>query len=174
MHTTQNTSFHLQRWENVGTQAIHQDHWSFFTCTSGNVIYCITCTLCKKLYIGKAGRRLGDRFQEHICDVEKDDINASRPVARRFNLPNHSEQHMAVCGLSLHQGSGTESRKTLEPKFIFEIALLILTVSAKKTFHTANLFCCFLPYLAPTNSVAPSFCIWTTQPTIPRFAATKG
>ena len=26
-----------------------------FTCTSANVIYCITCTLCKKLYIGETG-----------------------------------------------------------------------------------------------------------------------
>ena len=33
-----------------------------------------------------------------------------------FNLPNHSKQHMTVCGLSLHQGS-TESRKTLEQFF---------------------------------------------------------
>ena len=31
-----------------------------FTCTSANVIYCITCTLCKKLYIGETSRRLGD------------------------------------------------------------------------------------------------------------------
>ena len=31
-----------------------------FTCTLVNVIYCITCTLCKKLYIGETGRRLGD------------------------------------------------------------------------------------------------------------------
>ena len=83
-----------------------------FTCTSTNVIYCITCTLCKKLYIGETGRRLGDRFREHLRDVEKDDKNASKPVARHFNLPNHSKQHMVVCGLSLHQGS-TESRKTL-------------------------------------------------------------
>ena len=29
-----------------------------FTCTSTNVIYCITCTLCKKLYFGETGRRL--------------------------------------------------------------------------------------------------------------------
>ena len=62
-----------------------------FTCTSTNVIYCITCTLCKKLYIS-----------EHLRDLEKDDKNASKPVARHFNLPNHSKQHMAVCGLSLH------------------------------------------------------------------------
>ena len=38
--------------------------------------------------------------------------NASKPVARHFNLPNHSKQHMVVCSLSLHQGS-TESRRTL-------------------------------------------------------------
>ena len=37
-----------------------------FTCTSANVIYCITCTLCKKLYIGETGRRLGNRFREHL------------------------------------------------------------------------------------------------------------
>ena len=80
-------------------------------------MYCITCTLCKKLYIGETGRRLGDRFREHLRDVEKDDKNASKPVARHFNLPNHSMQHMAVCGLSPHQGN-TESGKTLEQKFI--------------------------------------------------------
>ena len=96
-----------------------------FTCTSTSVIYCITCTLCKKLYIGETGRRLGDRFREHLRDVEKDERNASKLVARHFYLPNHSKQHMVVCGLSLHQGS-TESRKTLEQKFIFQIGTLNL------------------------------------------------
>ena len=94
-----------------------------FTCTSANVIYCITCTLCKKLYIGETGRQLGDRFRDHLRDIEKDDKNASKPVARHFNLPNHSMQHMVVYGLSLHQGS-TESRKTLEQKFIFQIGTI--------------------------------------------------
>ena len=82
------------------------------------MLTCITCTLCKKLYIGETGSRLGDRFREHLRGVEKDDKNASKPVARHFNLPNHSKQHMVVCGLSLHQGS-TESRKTLETKIYF-------------------------------------------------------
>ena len=36
-----------------------------FTCTSANAIYCIIRTLCKELYIGETGRRLGDRFREH-------------------------------------------------------------------------------------------------------------
>ena len=84
-----------------------------FTRTSANAIYCITCTLCKKLYIGETGRPLGDRFRKHFRDVEKDHKNASKAVARHFNLPNHSKQRMSGCGLSLHQGS-RESRKTLE------------------------------------------------------------
>ena len=63
-----------------------------FTCTSANVIYCITCTLCKTLYIGETGRRRGDRFREHLRDLEKDHQNASKPVAWHFNLTNHFKQ----------------------------------------------------------------------------------
>ena len=94
-----------------------------FTCTCANVIYCITCTYCNKLRIGETGRRLGDRFRKHLRDVERNDKDASKPVARHFNLPNHSKQHMAVCGLSLNLDS-SESRKTLEQKFIFQIGTL--------------------------------------------------
>ena len=51
------------------------------------------------------------------------DKDSSKPVARHFNLPNHSKKHMAICGLSLHLGT-TESRKNLEQKFIFQIGTL--------------------------------------------------
>ena len=112
-----------------------------FTCTSANVIYCITCTLCKKLYIGETGRRLGDRFREYLRGVEKDDKDASKPVARHFNLPNHSKEHMSVCGLSLHQGA-TDSRKNLEQRFMFQIGILIPTASTN-AFHSINLFLFF-------------------------------
>ena len=97
------------------------------TCTSANVIYCITCTFCNKLYIGGTGRRLGDRFREYVRDVERNDKDASKPVARRLNLPNHSKQRMAVCGLSLRLGS-SECCKTLEQKFSSKSAPLIPTV----------------------------------------------
>ena len=73
---------------------------------------------CNKLYIGETGRRLCDRFREHVRDVKRNDKDASKPIARYFNLPNHSKQRVAVCGLSLHVGS-SESRKTQEQKFIF-------------------------------------------------------
>ena len=77
----------------------------------------------QKIYIGETGRRLGDRFREHLRDVEINDKDAPKPVARHFNLPNHSQKHMAVCGLSLHLGN-TESRKNIEQKFIFLIGTL--------------------------------------------------
>jgi len=75
------------------------------------------------MYIGETGRRLGDRFREHLGDVERNDKDASKPVARHFNHANHSSQHKTICGLSLHRGN-TESRKNLQQKFIFQIGIL--------------------------------------------------
>ena len=52
------------------------------TCTLANVMYCITCTLCKKVYISKTGRGVSDWFREH--HLEKDDKHTSKPVARHL------------------------------------------------------------------------------------------
>ena len=84
-----------------------------FTYISASVTNWITRSCCKKLYIGETGRRLGDRFRGHLHDVERSEKDASIPVARHLYLASHSEEHMAVCGLSLHLGS-SENRKTRE------------------------------------------------------------
>ena len=103
-------------------------------------MYYITCTYCKKLYIGETGRWLGDQFQEHPCNVKRNDRDVSKPVARHFDLPNHSKQHMAVWVLFLHLSS-SESHKTLELKFIFHIYLaLLIPMVSMSTFHLTNLF----------------------------------
>ena len=52
-----------------------------------------------------------------------DQRTVTEPVARHFNLPKHSKEHMSICGLSLHQGT-TDSRKNLEQRFIFQIGTL--------------------------------------------------
>ena len=50
--------------------------------------------------------------------------NRSWNVQYKIHLDaNNTVIHMTVCGLSLHQGN-TESRKTLEQKFIFQIGTL--------------------------------------------------
>ena len=90
------------------------------TCISTNIIYCITCTKCGMLYIGETGKRLADRFCQHVRDVER---NASKPVARHFNLPDHSQDNMTVCGLSLHHGD-QESRRRSEGNFICQLGTL--------------------------------------------------
>lgn len=54
-------------------------------------------------------------------------VLTSKPVARDFILSNHSKQHMAVCGLSLHQTT-PESRKNLEQKFILTNLFHSITV----------------------------------------------
>ena len=81
-----------------------------FTCISENVIYCITCTLCKKIYIGETGRRFGGLPSRTPTRCRKRRQDASKPVARHFNLPNHSHQNMTLCGLSGHHGN-TEAAK---------------------------------------------------------------
>ena len=67
--------------------------------------------------------RLGDRFRKHLRDVERNDKDASKPVARHLNLPNHSKQHMAVCGLSLHLGS-LALLQNISTKIFFQIGTL--------------------------------------------------
>ena len=57
---------------------------------------------------------------------------------------------MAICGLSLHLGS-SESRKTLEQKFIFQID----TLRYQRTLFILLIYSCFSRHYVPTNSVAP-------------------
>ena len=60
---------------------------------------------------------------ENTLAKERNDKDASKPVAIHFNLPDHFKQHMAVCGLSFDLGS-SESHKTLEQNYIFQIGSL--------------------------------------------------
>ena len=54
-----------------------------FTCTSSNIIYCISSSKFCKLYIGETGRRLSDRFAEPLRSIRNNDV--AKPVARHFN-----------------------------------------------------------------------------------------
>ena len=79
--------------------------------------------MSKKICTGGTGGRLGDRFAEHLCDIERNERDASKPVDRHWNLPNHSKQHLEVCGLPIHQDS-SESYILLEQKFIFQVGTM--------------------------------------------------
>ena len=114
---------------------------SHFTSISTNVICCITFTLCNKIYIGETGKRLADRFCEHLREnktkqnKKQKNRYASKPAACHFNLSSHSHHNMTICRLSLHHGK-KESRKILEQKFIFQLGTLSPHgISERLSFH---------------------------------------
>ena len=49
-----------------------------FMCTSANLMNSTTCTLCRKIYIGKRECRLGDLFHERLRDIKTNDKDASK------------------------------------------------------------------------------------------------
>ena len=79
---------------------------------------------CNKLYIGESGRKLGDRFREHLIDVKNKGSDLSKPVVRHFNLSGHSHEHMEICGIYLHLGKN-ETRKRKEQRLIFKLGTLV-------------------------------------------------
>ena len=44
-------------------------------------------------------------------------------MARHFNLPGHSHEHMEICGIYLHLGNN-ETRKRKEQRLIFKLGTL--------------------------------------------------
>ena len=96
-----------------------------FTCTSSNIIYCISCSKCCKLQIGETGRRLSDRFAEHHRSVRNHDVD--KPVARHFNTFNDSVSDIKVCAISLISG-GNDSRKRQEKRLIFKIGTICMYI----------------------------------------------
>ena len=108
----------------------------------------VTCTCTYNLHLlqkdihwwNRERTTVGAQFLKHLCNVERDNQDTSKPAARHINLCSHSKQHMAVWDLSLHLGS-SESCKTLEQIRNFWIALYP-TVSTK-AFHSNYLFLFF-------------------------------
>ena len=90
-----------------------RDH---FTCLSVNVVYSIICRRCGCLYIGETGRRLRERFGEHLRSIRN---NSPRfPVAEHFNSASHSLNDIMICGLKRCSGDDT-GRKKQEMRLIF-------------------------------------------------------
>ena len=75
--------------------------------------------------------------------------------------PTQSSQTMAICSFSLHQGK-TESQKNLEQRLILRISILNLNVINECFSFNQSTFLLYM-YYVHTNSIAPSFYIWSTH-----------
>ena len=85
-------------------------------------------------------------------NVEKLNTDASKPVARHFNLPNHSRHNMTICGLSLHHGN-TKSRKISNKNSFFNWVHSLHTELMNAS-HSTNLFTNSCDHIS-TNGKAP-------------------
>ena len=68
------------------------------TCKSHNVIYLITCTKCKKQYVGQTSQQLRSRFTQHRFTINSDN---GYPVARhfKFDTPGHSINNQQITAI---------------------------------------------------------------------------
>ena len=73
-----------------------RDH---FTCTSENLVYCISCRRYTHIYIGETGRSLRSRIGEHLRSVRNN--TPGFPVVQHFNSAGHSITDVQVRGMRL-------------------------------------------------------------------------
>ena len=112
-----NTCAHTNASPTINTPGGHITVNSKYTCTSYNVVYVIKCRTCNKVYIGETGRRLGDRFREHLRSTRQS--NTDLPVGRHFASPGHASTDMLVS--VIHSGfRDTQNRRLFEARMIFK------------------------------------------------------
>ena len=77
------------------TGAHHQIRGNI-TCTTSNIIYLTSCSICGIQYIGETKNSLKKRFYGHRSTVKTHTLDT--PVGQHFNLPNHSISDIFVRG----------------------------------------------------------------------------
>ena len=71
--------------------------------------------------MGETGRRLGDRFREHLLSTRQ--INIDLPVGRHFASPGHASTDMLL--FVIHSGfRDTPNRRLFEARMIFKHKML--------------------------------------------------
>jgi len=59
-------------------------------CETRNIIYMVSCSLCRKQYIGQTKRPFRNRMYEHMRYILQ---NNDEPTGRHYNLPEHNLDH---------------------------------------------------------------------------------
>jgi hypothetical protein len=84
-------------------------------CETKNLVYCITCNLCKLQYIGETGRRLKDRIGQHIGYTRAPDTPTQTETGKHFRRPGHT-MHVSI--LHVFNTGETHQRKVKEERLI--------------------------------------------------------
>ena len=109
-----NTCTHTNASPRVNTPGEYITINSKYSCISHNVVYVIKCSTCNKIYIGETGRRLGDRFREHLRSTRQ--TNTDLPVGHHFRSPRHACTDMLVSVIRSAGFRDTQDRRRFEAK----------------------------------------------------------
>ena len=108
--------------DSAPTKHFPRGHWTLrktYSCESYNIIYGIECRVCKKFYIGRTGRRLSDRFAEHLSNIRN---HKDCPVARHFNSHPHTPSDISV--FVLRHCANLLARTLTERRMILQLGTL--------------------------------------------------
>ena len=92
---------------------------------SSNVVYLLSCLLCPKaIYIGETGNTIRKQINGHKSDIRN---NKNKPVAKHFNLPEHSVSHLQVSILK-RTNTNRRQRQIEEQKLISKFNCLTMVM----------------------------------------------
>ena len=91
------------------------------TCYSNYVIYLITCTKCKKQYVGMTTTHLRNRINQHRSNILR---NKPIYISRHFNFPNHSIDNLSVQIIDRVTNGSLEELQQLERFWIHTLHTL--------------------------------------------------
>ena len=81
-------------------------------CLSKNLVYLIYCNLCGVQYIGETRNTLRMRMTQHRSAIKTKKI--AQPVAKHFNLVNHSIENLRVIPIEQNSSWSDKSRRAKE------------------------------------------------------------
>ena len=87
-----------------------------FNCSTKNIIYLITCTKCKKQYVGKTTKTLRERVNHHRTSIF---TKQKRYLSLHFNLPLHSVANLSV--QIIDSTNSTSELDSLESFWIYKL-----------------------------------------------------
>ena len=86
-----------------------------FTCQTTNVVYLITCTKCKKQYVGCTSAQLKVRINQHRSCINN---KKGSYIHKHFNLPDHKLTDLRVQPIDTPTGSSASVLQDLEQFWI--------------------------------------------------------
>ena len=140
-----------------------------FICISVNVIYCITCTLCKKIYIGEIGRRLTGRFREHQKKTTQMRPNQLRAILIFLITSTTTRQFAGYPYTTVTQRAAKISNKNSSFNWVRSIHTGSMNAS-----HFTNFFTNSCHHISTNFKAPPHPHINQQHPTIVLLALTKG